>query len=211
MRKSCSTLAIFAATAMAASTASGALLVPGSSSPLSGWTPAAGGSQIYTMSYSFTAIDVPQGAGTATGLVEQTIELQNSGELIFSLRISQLNADSGVTVSTMSMAGWSGFSVDADYLLGSGAASPDLVSRSASGSVVTWANFNEPVSDGKSSAIMQTLTDASGYTESAARFTIEFSDGSRALMLVAAPSTIPSPGPVALLLGAAACAVRRRR
>ncbi|MBX3354220.1 MAG: hypothetical protein KF724_00805 [Phycisphaeraceae bacterium] len=191
--------------------AAGAVLLPGDSVSLNGWTPAAGGSQIYSQDFSFTAIDVPNGANAATGVVRQTIETMTSGELLFGLRIIQLNADPGVFVSTMSMTRWGGFQVDTDFLLGSGNPAPGDAWRTANGVMVTWANFDQSLSDGKSSSWVQVLTNAVNFTPGISRLSLGFSDGSRADMSIAAPSAIPSPGPAVLLLGAVACAVRRRR
>jgi len=204
---------LLAASVLAVSTASGAVLVPGANASLTGWNLSQGGSQIYSKSFGFTAIDVPQGASAATGTLVQTIDMMDSGERVFGLRLSQFSADEGVSLTSLEMAGWTGFSVDADFMLGSGIASPGEVARSGfnNGGNLLWSAFSGPMSDGKDSAWMQVVTDALGYTENKSRLTLSFSDGSRAVVLVAAPSAIPSPGAAVLLLGAAGFAVRRRR
>lgn len=211
-----STLGIAAAAAgawLAAASAGAAVLVPGANANIGGWAPAAGGSTIFTQNYNFTAIDVPNGSSAATGVLQQTIVQQLSGELLFNLAITSLAADEGVHVTSVENAGWATFSVDADFLLDSGPSAPGFVARSGfnNGGNVTWSDFSEAMTDGKSSALMQVLTDADGYVAAKARFTISFSDGSRSVLMIAAPSAVPAPGAVLLLLGAIPCAVRRRR
>lgn len=194
-------------------TALSAVLVPGSSSALSGWAPAASGNTVFSQNYAFTAIDVPQGSSAVTGVLEQTITTQPSGGLLFGLRVSQLNSESGAQISSIEMAGWKTFSVDTDFLLGSGATSPEFVERSGfnNGGNLKWSEFTAASSDDKSSSWLQVATDAVGFVSTSARLSVSFSDGSRALIFIAAPSSIPAPGAAALLLGAVACVVRRRR
>jgi len=199
--------------AMLASSASAAVLLPGGSANLSGWVPASGGNTIFSQSYAFTAIQVPQGSNAATGVLHQTITQQTSGELLFGLRIDQFSADAGVEATTLEMAGWKNFTVDADYLLASGMSSPQFIERSGfnNGGNLTWSQFSGPMDSGKSSAWMQVLTNAAGFVPDSVRLTLSFSDGSRAVFNVAGPSSIPTPGAAALLLGASLCVVRRRR
>lgn len=203
---------LFAAIASATAGASAAILTPGSSSGLTGWTPADGGSIIYSQSYSFASIGVPLGGVTSTGTLEQTITQQLSGELLFSLRISQLTTGADTHLSSVLVGKWAGFSVDTDFLLDSGLSNPAMASRSGgAGDKVSWSDFDGPMSDGKNTGWMQVLTNAVGYDVDTAHIVLNFSDGSRAQFGVAAPSTIPAPGAVALLIGAACFGTRRRR
>lgn len=202
----------FAAASMLSATAAAEMLPPGSTTSLSGWVPAAGGTEVHSQTTNFTATGVPIGVPTATGTVEQTVVQQLSGQLLFSLRITALMAPSDIHLTSVKVGQWAGFSVDTDFLLGSGLSSPGEASRSGgSGDFVSWSDFEGPMSDGKNTSWMQIETDAIGFIANAGRLVLEFSDGSRAHLAIAAPSTIPAPGAAALLLGAALCGIRRRR
>lgn len=209
------TIALAAAIAGSAILTSGAaaeVLSPGGSVDLSGWLQPTG-TTLYSATHDFTAIDVPMGASAATGVLEQTITSHVSGGLLFGLRISRFAADEGVEVTSVEMAGWKGFLVDTDFLFESGLSAPVLASRSAfnGGGNLTWSLFTDPMVDGSDSAWIQVATDAAGWTPERSRLTITFSDGSRAVVTVAAPSAVPAPGCAALLIAAAASARRRRR
>lgn len=198
-------------TLLLTSVASAAVLLPGSSAGISGWS-AMTGDLVYSKTYSFTAVGVPIGVPTATGTIEQSIYSLTSGELVFSLSITSLEADPGLVLSSMKLTDWAGFSVDADFVIGSGLSAPMQVARSSgSGNIVEWTNFEESLSDGKNSATMQIVSNAIGYLPDTARLHLTFNDGSFANVRIAAPSMIPAPGVASLLLGAAFCGIRRRR
>jgi len=200
-----------AATACAASLCSAAVLTPGSSAGLDGWV-SPGGTVVHQQTHAFQAIGVPLGGYASTGSVEQTIISQASGDLVFSLRISSLSAAPDTTLTSVLLAQWSGFAVDADFALGSGLSAPMDVARSAgSGDKIEWSSFKESLSDGKTSAWMQIASDAVGYLPNMGRLILSFSDGSVAELKIAAPSIIPAPGAAALVVSAAFCGIRRRR
>ncbi|MBM4112566.1 MAG: hypothetical protein FJ253_04200 [Phycisphaerae bacterium] len=201
-----------AVAALAVGSASAEILPPGSSTALTGWVPAAGGTEIHSASYSFASTNVPVGGIVSTGTLDQTVKQQLSGELLFSLRISQLSTGPNTHLVGIMIGEWAGFSVDTDFLLGSGISDPGMAARSAGiGDVVSWSDFSGPMSDGKNTSWMQILTDAAGFTIDMSHIRLDFSDGSMAQFRIAAPSTIPAPGALALLLGAALGGLRRRR
>ncbi len=197
---------------LALPTASAAILGPGDSAGLTGWSPAAGGTTLFSQSYSFQAITAPLGGVTATGTLEQEVIQQLSGELLFSLRISQLTSGPQTHLQSVLVGEWGGFQVDTDFELGSGLSTPTLASRSGgAGDKVWWSNFEGPVSDGKNTAEMQILTNAVNYAPDSGHLRLYFSDGSVASLAIAAPASIPAPGVVALLACAALSGIRRRR
>lgn len=190
----------------AAAASNAAVLAPGASSSIGGWTGPTGGTTLLSQTLAFNS-------GTAWGSLEQTVQELTTGELFFELKVSELHANSGITLTGIRHDGWDGQQVDANFLLGSGASSPGTVSRGVplGGTSVNWTAFESVLADGGDSALMQVYTKAESYTAQANWITLTFSDGSTASVFGAAPVAVPGPGSLALLGLAGVAGLRRRR
>jgi len=142
-----------------------------------------------------------------TGVLDTKV-YSDTGGLDFVYQFSN-NANSADAIQRMTASGFDGYTTDADYITGTGATGPFLVSRSTNGDVVGFDFLSSaPVGQGQTSDILVIKTDATNYIAS----TVSVQDGGNANVFSYAPVAVPEPVSAALVaFGFSALAMRRRR
>lgn len=186
--------------------AQSSILLPGQALPPTGVVTLSGSVVADTGSVPFiglNAFNVP----VFTGSVDTKV-ISDIGGLDF---VYQFSDDSGSvdSIQRLTAGGYSGYTTDADYISGTGAAAPFLVSRSTNGDVIGFSFLSSAaVGPGQHSDILFIKTDATNFAPSA----VSFSDGGTGSASSFAPVTVPEPASLAVVaMGFGAMAMRRRK
>ncbi|MCG8488202.1 MAG: VPLPA-CTERM sorting domain-containing protein [Chromatiales bacterium] len=185
-------------------TASAAILSPGSNIDLNGTTAAAdpdlAGTVVHENLIGFTLTD-PSGATLLTGnYLDRVIRSTNTGQLIFSGRLQDLTNVGGnsVGIDDWSVSGFSGYQTDVEYRSdGLGDVGPYLAARSGDGDNIIF-EFDFQLEPPESSLPSSIATDATLFDLSGTAFfsienLITFDDLEIELTGIAAPSPVPLP------------------
>jgi PEP-CTERM motif len=142
-----------------------------------------------------------------TGTVDTQV-ISDSGGLDFVYQFTN-SPNSVDSIQRLTASDFTGFTTDADYIAGSGAAGPFLVTRSSIGDVIgfTFLSAN-PINPGQTSDILTIKTNATSFGPNP----ITLSDGGSGSAPSFAPVAVPEPASAAVaILGFGAMAMRRRK
>jgi hypothetical protein len=142
-----------------------------------------------------------------TGTVDTQVVSDSGGlDFVYQFTNSPNSVDS---IERLTAADFTGFTTDADYIAGSGAAGPFLVTRSAIGDVIGFTFLSaSPIGPGQTSDVLVIKTDATSFGPSA----ITVSDGGSGSAPSFGPVAVPEPASAAVAaLGFGAMAMRRRK
>jgi hypothetical protein len=180
----------------------GQLLAPAGTDSLVGDVPLAD-----TGSESFSGVDGSSNV-VFTGTLDSSVDFDSgTGGLDFVYQLSN-NANSLDAIARLTASGFAGFTTDADYVSGTGAA-PFLVSRTSDGDTIGF-NFpsSAPVSQGQSSDILVIKTNATKFQAG----TVSVQDGGNANVDSYAPLAVPEPATAAIaVLGLGGLVLRPRK
>jgi hypothetical protein len=186
--------------------AKGVLILPGQALPTTG-AGSFGGTKIAdTGSLPFTGLNAVNST-VFTGLLDTQV-YADSGGLDFVYQFSN-SANSIDSIERLTASGFSGYTTDADYIAGSGAAGPFLVSSSSNGDTIGFSFLSaSDVAPGQTSDILVIKTDALAFTAS----TVSVSDGGVANVDSFSPTAVPEPASMAMAaFGFSALGLRRRK
>lgn len=189
-----------------AAEAGATIIMPGQSAATTGTVPFVATSDSSVLSNNFTAKDVFNDV-VFTGVITSQVFVDSStGDLDFVYQFSN-SANSPDAIQRLSVAGYEGFTVNADYIPSTGSAFPTTVNLDATGDIVGFTfSASAPVSPGLTTDELFVKTDASAYTLGSA----SLQDGGNANVVVYVP--VPEPASAAIAaLGFSALAMRRRK
>ncbi|HEX4053437.1 MAG TPA: hypothetical protein VHX86_04155 [Tepidisphaeraceae bacterium] len=189
--------------------ANASVLLPGQSAPTLGTGAFAGTADSPVLGPSaFTGLQAPFNNVVFTGTItSQVLKDSTTGGLDFVYHFA--NSDNSADgIQRLSVQGFAGFTVDADYIPGTGAAFPATVNLDATGDIVGFTfSAAAPVAPGLTADDLVVKTDASAYTLGDA----SLQDGGNGNVVVYVPA-VPEPVSAALAaFGFSALALRRRR
>lgn len=182
------------------------IILPGQAEATTGLG-AFGGTKVGdTGSLPFTGINSVSGI-VFTGSLDTQV-YADSGGLDFVYQLSN-NSNSLDSIERMASSGFSGYTTNADYIAGTGAASPFLVSSSTSGDVIGFSFLSAAaIQPGQTSDTLVIKTDATAFTTGS----VSVSDGGVANVSSFSPVAVPEPASATVAaFGFSALALRRRK
>jgi hypothetical protein len=183
------------------------IILPGQAEATTGLG-AFGGTKVGdTGSLPFTGINTVNGI-VFTGSLDTQV-YADSGGLDFVYQLSN-NSNSLDSIERVASSGFSGYTTNADYIAGTGAASPFLVSSSTSGDVIGFSFLSgaAAILPGQTSDTLVIKTDAMAFTNGS----VSVSDGGIANVSSFSPVAVPEPASAAIAaFGFSALALRRRQ
>jgi PEP-CTERM motif len=182
------------------------VILPGQSLPTTGSGGFIGVSDSSALTNPFTGTDIFSNVVFSGTMLSQVFTDSNTGKLDFIYHFSN-DSSSTDAIQRLSVAGFAGFSVDADYIPATGAAFPTTVNRDSSGGIVGFTfSAAAPVLPGQDTDDLVIKTDATQYTIGNA----SLQDGGNGNVSVYVP--VPEPASAAIAaLGLSALALRRRK